>query len=130
MMPAGTYFVGDLTAVMHDDWNEICYYTISEEGKRLSGEFELGDGRQFALYTVPGQKAYFDQDGRKYVVQSDSIGCINLFNFNYGGDHRHAYEDGQIIEFKTPFVTLMVNGILTFGNVHIHLEDEESTEPQ
>lgn len=126
MMPAGTYFVGDLTAVLHDDWNEICYYTIDENDKVLSGEFELGDGRRFAMYTVPGQKVYFDQDGRRYVVQSDSIGCINLMDFPFGGDHRHAYEDGNVIEFKRPFVTLMVNGILTFGDVHIHIETEET----
>lgn len=128
MMPAGTYFVGDLTAVLHDDWNEICYYTIDENEKVLSGEFELGDGRRFALYKVPGQKIYFDQDDRKYVVQSDSIGCINLHDFHCSGDPRHVYQEGQIVEFARPFVTLMVNGILTFGDVHIHIEPEQESE--
>ena len=50
MMLAGQYYVGDLCYVMTDDeWDQLCSITIKDH-KCLEGEFNLPDGRRFAMY--------------------------------------------------------------------------------
>ena len=63
MMPAGTYYVGDLCYVMSDEeWDQFCSITI--EGMNcLEGEFTMPDGRRFATYGT----AYGDEIGRAHV---------------------------------------------------------------
>jgi len=51
-MPAGKYYVGDLCYVMDsDEWSQVCSLIIQGE-KLLDGEFELPDGRRFAIYST------------------------------------------------------------------------------
>lgn len=49
MMPAGTYYVGDLCYVMHDVWDEFCDITI-EGLSVLDGVFSLKNGVKFATF--------------------------------------------------------------------------------
>ena len=76
-MPAGKYYVGDLCYVMdNDEWRQVCARTIQGE-KIADGEFELPDGRRFAIYsTAYGDGGYYDQYGHTYSVDAGSIGCI------------------------------------------------------
>ena len=105
MLPAGTWWVGDLCYVMTDEeWNQFCDITIAGH-KVKDGEFELPDGRKFATYgTYWGDGCYHDQYGNEYSVDAGLIGCIRVEDIR-----AEKYEDieslGAIHEFKTDFVT-------------------------
>ena len=136
MMQAGKYYVGDLCYVMdNDEWAQVCARTI--QGKSLAdGEFELPDGRKFAIYATSwGDGGYQDYYGNEYSVDSGSIGCIKLEDIK-----AEKYDDierlGAIVEFETDFVTgggrgtKGWNGIIQFGRIAIETdpvynEDEE-----
>lgn len=128
MMQAGKYYVGDLCYVMNDDeWEQVCARTI--QGKSFAdGEFELNDGRKFAIYgTSWGDGGYQDYYGNEYSVDSGSIGCIKLEDIKaekYGDIERL----GAIVEFETNFVTgggrgtKGWNGIIQFGRIAIETD--------
>ena len=136
MMQAGKYYVGDLCYVLdNDEWDQVCARTI--QGKSFAdGEFELNDGRKFAIYgTSWGDGGYQDYYGNEYSVDSGSIGCIKLEDIK-----AEKYDDierlGAIVEFETDFVTgggrgtKGWNGIIQFGRIAIETdpvydEDEE-----
>lgn len=127
-MQAGKYYVGDLCYVMNDDeWEQVCARTI--QGKSFAdGEFELNDGRKFAIYgTSWGDGGYQDYYGNEYSVDSGSIGCIKLEDIKaekYGDIERL----GAIVEFETNFVTgggrgtKGWNGIIQFGRIAIETD--------
>ena len=135
-MQAGKYYVGDLCYVLdNDEWDQVCARTI--QGKSFAdGEFELNDGRKFAIYgTSWGDGGYQDYYGNEYSVDSGSIGCIKLEDIK-----AEKYDDierlGAIVEFETDFVTgggrgtKGWNGIIQFGRIAIETdpvydEDEE-----
>ena len=136
MMQAGKYYVGDLCYVMDDDeWEQVCARTI-QGSKFADGEFELNDGRKFAIYgTSWGDGGYHDYYGNEYSVDSGSIGCIKVEDIKV-----EKYDDierlGAIVEFETDFVTdggrgtKGWNGIIQFGRIAIlsdpvYNEDEE-----
>jgi hypothetical protein len=119
MMPAGKYYIGDLCYVMADEeWREICNIIIQGE-KIVDGEFELPDGRRFAIYsTAWGDGEYHDQYGHTYSVDAGSIGCILMSDIR-----AHKYDNildlGAVQEFAEPFVTGSQGGQLQFGHVLI-----------
>ena len=122
MMKAGQYYVGDLCYVLHDEWDEVCSLIIQDR-KVLSGEFNLKDGRRFAIYsTAYGDGTYYDGQGREYGVDAGSIGCIlvddidrtNSSNFTSGGN---------IINFDKDFGTVSDGSNLVFGNITIMTGD-------
>ena len=78
-MQAGKYYVGDLCYVMdNDEWDQVCSIII-QGNKVFDGEFELKDGRKFAIYsTAYGDGLYNDYYGNEYSVDSGSIGCIKV----------------------------------------------------
>lgn len=125
MMQAGKYYVGDLCYVMTDnEWEQVCARTIQGQ-KFVDGEFELDDGRKFAIYsTAWGDGGYQDYYGNEYSVDSGSIGCIKLEDIK-----AEKYDDierlGNIVEFQTDFVTGggrgsdNWDGVIQFGRVAI-----------
>jgi len=133
-MPAGQYYVGDLCYVI-EEWDEVCDLIIKDE-QILDGEFELSDGRKFAIYsTAYGDGVYNDQYARDYPVDAGSIGCILV-----GDISRKDYGDridgdlGNFHTFEKPFQTYSEDGVLTFGHVKIdtdpeYEEDEWDYEP-
>jgi hypothetical protein len=137
MMQAGKYYVGDLCYVLTDDeWEQVCARTIN--GKSFAdGEFELNDGRKFAIYgTSWGDGEYNDYYGNSYSVDSGSIGCIRLEDIKYVDNYDQFLDIGAIVEFETDFVTgggrgtKGWNGIIQFGRIAIETdpvynEDEE-----
>ena len=136
-MQAGKYYVGDLCYVLDDDeWDQVCARTI--QGKSFAdGEFELDDGRKFAIYgTSWGDGGYQDYYGNEYSVDSGSIGCIKLEDIKDLKDKIDIELLGAIVEFETDFVTgggrgtKGWNGIIQFGRIAIETdpvydEDEE-----
>lgn len=126
MMPAGKYYIGDLCYVMADEeWLDICDITI--QGTRvLEGEFQLKDGRRFAMYsTAYGDGVYYDEYGHSYSVDSGSIGCILLDDIKYVDNFDQFLDVGAILEFDENFVTWGGRGesdwegMIQFGHVVI-----------
>jgi hypothetical protein len=127
-MPAGKYYIGDLCYVMDtEEWRELCNIIIKEP-RILDGEFELPDGRKFAIYgTAHGDGEYYDQYGHTYSVDAGSIGCILMSDIR-----THKYDNildlGAVQEFAEPFETGSHKGQLVFGHVLIDTDpayDEE-----
>ena len=129
-MPAGKYYVGDLCYVMdHDEWHQVCARTI-QGNKIVDGEFELDDGRRFAIYgTAYGDGEYYDQYGHTYSVDAGSIGCVLMSDIR-ANKYDNLLDLGAILEFAEPFETGSHKGELEFGHVLIETdanydEDEE-----
>lgn len=124
MMKAGRYYVGDLCYVLHDEWPEVCDLII-EGNKCLQGEFNLKDGRRFAIYnTAYGDGTYYDQDGNAYGVDSGSIGCI-LFDDIDWDCARNATDGGNLSGFHQDFYTGAQDGKIMFGSISIDTDPQE-----
>lgn len=126
MMPAGTYYVGDLCYVLHERWEQYCNTTIL--GNRcLDGEFNLPGGTRFATFgTKWGDGTYTDEQDREYGVDSGSIGCIRIEDIDLTADGNFT-DGGQVITFERDFSTWSADGEIRFGNILIntdHVEEE------
>ena len=129
-MKAGTYYVGDLCYVLHDEWDEVCELII-KDGVCLDGEFTLKDGRRFAIYsTAYGDGTYLDQSGNEYGVDAGSIGCILLSDINLESEGNFL-TGGNIVPFENDFHTDEEDGRIMFGSLIIDTDpvyDEEEYE--
>jgi hypothetical protein len=133
MMQAGKYYIGDLCYVMTDaEWEEVCKLTIVDN-KCIEGEFNLPDGRRFAMYgTKWGDGSYTSNRGTIHSVDSGTIGCIRVEDIRAGSFY-DIESLGAIVEFETDFVTgggRTWEGTIQFGRVLIETgdsydEDEE-----
>ena len=130
MMKAGTYYVGDLCYVLHDEWDEVCELII-KDGVCLDGEFTLKDGRRFAMYgTAYGDGTYRDQSGNEYGVDAGSIGCILLSDINLESEGNFL-TGGNVVPFESDFYTDEEDGRIVFGSLIIDTDpvyDEEEYE--
>lgn len=126
MMPAGTYFIGDLSHVMHHEWEEVCHKTIVGE-LCLQGEFALEDKRQFAIFnTLYGHGTYMCTNGKALTTDSGTIGCIRVQDIS---DKTLVLDEllehhGMVVEFAEPFVTTNHMGLIAFGHVGIDTDME------
>ena len=130
MMKAGTYYVGDLCYVMHEDWDEVCALTINGN-RAIGGEFNLKDGRRFAIYnTMYGDGTYHDQYNNEYWVDSGSIGCILLSDIDLNAEGNNI-DGGSVIGIEIDFYTGEQDGKIMFHKVSINTDDmvEEEFEP-
>ena len=126
-MRSGNYYIGDLCYVMSDEeWDEVCSITI-KDNKCIEGEFNLKDGRRFALYgTAWGDGLYNDQYGHSYSVDSGTIGCI--LESDIKEDIKNILDLGALIDMNTPFVTSGFrgekdwDGVIQFGTVMIETD--------
>lgn len=130
-MKAGTYYVGDLCYVMHPEWDEVCDLTI-EERSVLQGEFNLKDGRRFALYsTCYGDGLYPSNIGANLSVDAGCIGCIRLEDIRDPEATEAAMKSlGVIVTFDEDFSTSSDGETLKFGHVLVETGciDEEDDE--
>lgn len=118
MMVKGQYYIGDLCYVLQDEWDEVCSLIIQDR-KVLSGEFNLKDGRRFAIYsTAYGDGTYYDGQGREYGVDAGSIGCILKDDIDLSNSGNFL-NGGNVIEFKEDFNTSSDGENITFGDVTI-----------
>ena len=106
MMNSGKYYVGDLCYVFSDEeWEKVCALIIDGHTCK-EGEFQLEDGRQFAIYnTAYGDGRYYDEQGRSYSVDSGSIGCILFDDVQCSVPF---WSGGQIIDFDNLELILFV----------------------
>ena len=123
-MPAGTYYVGDLCYVIGDeDWDEVCSVTFEPNtGEAREGEFNLSNKVRFAMFgTAYGDGEYRDQQNRRYLVDSGTIGCVRIKDLV----DRNDTGGGNVVEFKHPFEVGAKNGTLTFGDIVINTRDDD-----
>jgi hypothetical protein len=130
-MKSGTYYVGDLCYVLHDEWDEVCQLTINHN-RAIGGEFNLKDGRRFAMYnTMYGDGTYHDQQGKEYWVDSGSIGCILMRDIDLAQLDNNV-QGGALYDFDQDFYTGEQNGKIMFHKISINTDDiveEEEYEP-
>jgi hypothetical protein len=122
-MPAGKYWVGDLCYVLDHEWDEVCDKMFSTPDG--SGEFQLNDGRKFAVYgTKWGDGSYEDNYGRIYHVDAGSIGIISAKDIGYHNMKEGPVSGGNLVDFPEPFATYggRKNGKIVFGPVTIETD--------
>ena len=131
MMTAGEYYIGDLCYVMSDEeWDEVCRLTIVE-GKCISGEFTMADGRRFAMYnTAYGDGIYVDEKYKKYSVDSGTIGCIKVEDIKVDKYGERLDTLGNIYKFDFDFHTLNEESVIQFGRVRIDTDPEYNFEEE
>lgn len=120
MMPLGKYYIGDLCYVLSDEeWEQVCRITIVGN-KCIEGEFNLPDGRRFAMYnTAYGDGLYKDGNDREYSVDSGTIGCILLDDIKADKYDESLDRLGSVYDFYANFVTSNDKGVIQFGRVMI-----------
>ena len=125
MMPAGTYYIGDLCYVMTDEeWDEFCKLTIVDHDC-VHGEFTFADGRRFATYgTKWGDGVYQSNINTKHSVDAGLIGCFLVEDIK-----AEKYDDieslGAIVTFEKDFKTYENDGLIVFGHVIINTDPDE-----
>lgn len=129
-MEAGSYYVGDLCYVLHEEWDEVCGLII-KGNNCLDGEFNLKDGRRFACYsTMWGDGLYLDQYGREYGVDAGLIGCILMSDIGFDDD-RNFVSGGQVQTFDQSFTTdggrgeRGWDGVIRIGHVVIETDPKD-----
>ena len=130
MMKVGTWYIGDLCYVMHDEWDEVCELLFAgrDDYGCNQGEFTLKDGTRFAIYnTMYGDGAYYDQEGRYYPVDAGSIGCILLNDIDVDNSENDI-GGGNVHSFNQDFYTGSQDGKIMIHNVCINTADEEEYE--
>ena len=130
-MPAGTYYIGDLCYVMHDEWTEVCSLTINEH-TILDGEFQLKDGRQFAIYSTAYGDGYYSNNRNDTMLPVDAvcIGCIRIEDIDQSNP-KNNIDLGMTITFESEFKTeggrgnSHWNGDIRFGSLLVYTGEQE-----
>ena len=133
-MPAGRYYIGDLCYVMHPEWDECVdlffpYVPGQPAGRGVEGEFTLKDGRRFASFgTAWGDGTYNSNIGTEHMVDSGSIGCIQIEDIR-DTTYNDLEQLGAIVDFTQPFEVRKVSlGLLRFGHVDIETDADYDKE--
>ena len=119
--PAGTYYVGDLCYVMHEEWDEMFNLFFPEfTSPGNEGKFQLKSGVTFGCFTTAyGDGVYTDQKGRNYPVDSGSIGLVRVEDVDIA-NKENDLALGQILAFDEDFEIFSTEDhTLHFGNVAI-----------
>jgi hypothetical protein len=115
MLPAGTYYIGDLCYVMDNEWDDVCSKIIVDNTV-VEGEFVLDDGRIFANFsTAHGDGVYSDNQDKNYAVDSGSIGCIKIDDIR-NPNNEDIKRLGNIVTFDAPFNCHSNGKVITFGH--------------
>ena len=130
-LPSGTYYFGDLCYVMHDCWDEVCGLVIKEH-TCLEGEFQLKDGRRFAMYsTAYGDGTYCSNGFGSFSVDSGSLGCILADDIKDLEVNKETLLGlGNIVEMENEFVTGNHDGTIHFGRIAIYTDEYEEEEEE
>ncbi len=137
MMTAGRYYVGDLCYVLSDVWDEVCNLTIFGNDCK-EGSFTLKDGRHFVMYgTAYGDGTYAGSDGKRYSVDSGTIGCVTMNDSDITPEIQKTLDmgHGHLVHFPENFETKSEysnreRGVLHFGSLVINTVDENDEEDE
>lgn len=126
MMDPGCYYIGDLCYVMHEEWDEMCglFFKGRSDHGCNEGKMVLRSGVEFANFnTSYGDGTYMDNHGRRFGVDSGSIGCV-LFSDLDLLDDRNYIRLGHMETFDRPFMVYKEEGRIIFGHIVIDTEAE------
>ena len=121
-LPAGTYFIGDLsTFVDSDTWMFVCenVWPASSKVDTHSGILTDGTGKKLAVFrTLQGNGTFSDQDGNSYPISSGTIGA-----YPFDPDLNKSVDPSGIVHvmdksFSCSFVKS--SGVAKFGSIHIN----------
>ena len=100
----------------------MCQLTINGN-RAIGGEFNLKDGRRFAVYnTMYGDGTYTDQQGKEYWVDSGSIGCILMRDIDLAQLDNNV-QGGALYDFDQDFYTGEQDGKIMFHKISIDTDD-------
>lgn len=123
MMPAGTYYVGDLCYSLSPEWDEVCSL-LFKGNQSVDGEFTLKDGRRFACYsTMYGDGEYSTSTGKSVGVDAGVVGCILVSDIR--DTSANPTEDGIVVTFGESFHTRSANGVIHFGNIAVDTSSDD-----
>ena len=150
-MKPGLYYVGDTCYMLGHRWDEMCSLFISGDGV-LEGAFNTQDGHRFCIFsTMWGDGVYYDQQGRKYLVDAGSIGAVpvEMINPKLLTEEQPVegkeYNGGHIIQFDETFQISGTNranrdnwrrnresdaGVIKIGHIHIDTDPSEEEEEE
>lgn len=132
LVPKGMYVLGDpsqtagsVDPVTWQKWETLAHQ--EESGRRPHAVGALLNGYPVvALRTkFEGKGVYFDNSGRDYPVESESVGLIPLTLLKRMGlDDNTINSTGAIVTFNEPTRLHYDDGILSFGH-HLHVYTDE-----
>ena len=139
VLPAGTYFIGDIFYALKEKYVEIVYQNLEEnvlefkleeeegkgetEGAGVAGAGSEKDDREedeTSGHTIVfdkvfgGKERYRDCYGHEYEVESEYLGIVPIELCQLSDDDDDIDEIGQRIEFDAPVSVYIVNGIFMF----------------
>ena len=110
-LPAGKYLIGDL-CYRDAVWDEMIEPFILNELRTLS------NGKRYViLKTAYGDGEYMDQDGKRYWVDSGTIGIVEC-------DGDEDTPQGRVFDFGSEFNVYNDNGEMHFGALVIETNPE------
>lgn len=131
MLPAGTYYIGDLCYVIDTangyDWGEFLDATLHANGGTSDGYFEYEGHPFFSSHTAYGDGSYLDQEGRSYSVDAGLIGCFPVTGLG-ANPTMPVPQHGQVVTFTKPFTCETCDetgGTIVIGDVRINTGDED-----
>lgn len=137
-VPAGTYYIGDLCYVIHDDvWDEVCEAMFPNgQPNPKDGLLEVRGHQFISFSTMWGDGTYYG-GGHEFPVDAGLIGLISVESLQVIGKNDFVNEAeglGAIVTFDEDFICHSRDGWLTFGNIVIDTagdcEEEDEEEDQ
>lgn len=134
ILPAGSYYVGDLCYLFDEKTDDIyqayvCGVNMDDEGKPVN--IKAGRRKEFAAFygsTAYGDGQFTDNLGNEYSVDAGILGVVQLLSSDLIAEAKkiEAEGHGKIIEFKENFsVDRDEAGTFTFGHLTIVTNDDE-----
>lgn len=125
-LPAGKYYVGDLSYVIKGkNWDN--YSDVVSKNYSDVNVIELDDGSLIAeLKVAGGDGTYYGSNGVSYDVDSGTIGCIPIDSPLIDGSSLNRFKD-HIVNFPSSFEVRNYGGDLGFGTkltIYAGSEDE------
>ena len=116
-LPAGVYWIGDLSYVIDDFFDQGL--------SKLEGVHRNQEGQSFAIYyTAHGDGIFDDNDGDDYGSDAANIGCIPIDAIDQVSDL------GHLVRFHSPFVCRWIEkgGFICFGDLAIKTDSLSDAE--
>ena len=113
-LPAGKYWIGDLSYVMEDYFDRHLYMVEN-------GAYQTDNGINFARFsTAYGDGFYSDYEGNSYGVDTANIGCVSSEGVMEESDEEY----GKYFTFDYPFKCIWheTGGYIQFGDIWIQTD--------
>lgn len=111
-MKAGTYFVGDLFNILHNQWDDV----YDSTGTYIEGKSILPDGTEYILFdTEESYGVFTDQMGNRYDTDTGSIGIVKIDPH----DFPYLKNLGLIHDFEDSFIVEKSDSVIRVGDFYI-----------